>query len=123
MTNSSRDGSVHEDSFKGNLGLNLLHTVPEPLVDFIFVHGLGGGSRKSWAKSSEPGHFWPKAWLPYETCFERVRIHSFGYDTDFDEKKREQFYLDDFARSLLLEMECSPDISKSKVCLSQHLQG
>lgn len=29
---------------KGPLGLTLLYSPPEPLVDFIFVHGLGGGS-------------------------------------------------------------------------------
>ena len=110
-----------EDGFKGDLGLNVLHTVPEPLVDFIFVHGLGGGSRKTWAKSPDPGHFWPKAWLPYDSCFSRVRIHSFGYDTDWDEKKREQLDIHDFARSLLLEIDCSPDISRSKVCQKRNL--
>lgn len=95
--------------------MNLLHAVPDPLIDFIFVHGLGGGSRKTWAKSSDPGHFWPKAWLPYDGEFSRVRIYSFGYNSDWNEKKKEEFNIHDFARSLLLGIECSSGIGRSKV--------
>src|SRR5271154_6717943 len=90
------------EDVKGPLGLNLLNSVPEPLVDFIFVHGLGGGSRKTWAKSSSPEHYWPKEWLPRDPDFKSVRIHSFGYKADW----RENNILDiqDFAISLLGEM-------------------
>ena len=38
----TRDISPSSD----NLGLTLIHACPEPLVDLIFVHGLGGTSRK-----------------------------------------------------------------------------
>ena len=44
---------------KGPLGLNLLYAPAEPLADFIFVHGLGGGSRKTWSKTTSVKDFWP----------------------------------------------------------------
>ena len=103
------------DDAKGPLGLNLLHAVTEPLIDFIFVHGLGGGSRKSWSKSSNPYHYWPKEWLSRDPEFSCVRIHSFGYKADWDERKESVLDIHDFARSLLSEIEYSPDIRRSKV--------
>ncbi|KAH8776786.1 hypothetical protein F5883DRAFT_545457 [Diaporthe sp. PMI_573] len=48
------------DDIKGYLGLNLLYCPSDPRVDFVFVHGLGGGSRKTWSKTSSIGHYWPQ---------------------------------------------------------------
>ncbi|PYH31863.1 uncharacterized protein BO87DRAFT_115249 [Aspergillus neoniger CBS 115656] len=48
------------EDFKGPLGLQLLRTVSEPLVDFIFIHGLGGGSRKTWSNHQTPTIVGPK---------------------------------------------------------------
>ncbi|KAB5566796.1 NACHT and WD domain protein, partial [Coniochaeta sp. 2T2.1] len=67
----------------GELGLQLLRLSPEPLVDIIFVHGLRGGSVKTWRKGDDPALFWPKAWLPFEKGFEHANIYSFGYDSDW----------------------------------------
>lgn len=108
-------GSVED--IKGPLGLNLLSTVTEPLIDFIFVHGLGGGSRKSWSKSPHPHHYWPKEWLSRDPEFSRVRIHSFGYRADWVERKESVLNIHGFARSLLGEIQCSPEIRRSKVGL------
>ncbi|EEQ31296.1 conserved hypothetical protein [Microsporum canis CBS 113480] len=75
------------EEIKGHLGLNLLRDVSESLVDFIFVHGLGGGSRKTWSLSPDPKHYWPREWLKQEPEFRHVRIHSFGYKADWAETK------------------------------------
>jgi len=100
---------------KGPLGLNLLRTVTEPLIDFIFVHGLGGGSRRTWSMSSDPHHYWPREWLPQKPEFRHVRIHSFGYKADWSEMGESVSNIHDFARSLLSEIHCNPDIRKSQV--------
>ncbi len=104
-----------EEDIKGSLGLNLLYAVTEPLIDFIFVHGLGGGSRKTWSKSSDLYHFWPKEWLSRDPEFSRVRIHSFGYKADWGERKESVLDIHDFALSLLGAIEYSPDIRRSQV--------
>lgn len=100
---------------KGPLGLNLLHDVAEPLIDFIFVHGLGGGSRKTWSISPDPKHYWPKEWLPLDPDFRHVRIHTFGYKADWDDRKESTLTVHDFARSLVGEVQCSPHIRGNKV--------
>jgi len=61
------------DDARGPLGLNLLYSPSEPLIDFIFVHGLGGGSRKTWGKTSSVTRFWPQEWLPKDPAFKNVR--------------------------------------------------
>ncbi|KFY88927.1 hypothetical protein V498_06614 [Pseudogymnoascus sp. VKM F-4517 (FW-2822)] len=110
---------------KGPLGLNLIHGIPKPLIDFIFVHGLGGGSRKTWSVSPDPRHYWPKEWLPQDPDFKNVRIHSFGYKADWDERKESTLTVHDFARSLLNEVQCSPDIrgSNTKIVFVAHSMG
>ena len=59
--NSGCTGASSEVTFQadtwGPLGLNLLHSPPEPLIDFIFVHGLRGGSIKTWTKGGDPRLF------------------------------------------------------------------
>ena len=55
-----------DSSCLGPLGLNLLYAPSEPLIDFIFVHGLRGGSRKTWSKTKDVNHYWPQQWLPLE---------------------------------------------------------
>lgn len=103
------------EDVKGALGLNLLHAVQEPLIDFIFVHGLGGGSRKTWSMSPDSKHYWPKEWLSQDPDFRYVRVHSFGYKADWDDRKESILSIHDFARSLLGEVQYSPDIRRSNV--------
>lgn len=100
---------------KGPLGLNLLHSPPNPQIDFIFVHGLGGGSRKTWSLSPDPEHYWPKAWLPKEPDFDSVRVHSFGYNADWDNLAKSTMSILDFARSLIEDISHNPAIRKSNV--------
>ncbi|MCJ1251592.1 hypothetical protein MMC30_008827 [Trapelia coarctata] len=113
------------EDFKGPLGLNLLHVPSEPLIDFIFVHGLGGGSRKTWSKSPNPYHYWPKEWLPRDPDFRHVRIHSFGYAATWGEKKNSILEINDFARSLLGEIRDDPEIRRddTRIVLIGHSMG
>lgn len=112
-TDLSDQSKLSEDG-KGPLGLNLLCSVAEPLVDFIFVHGLGGGSRKTWAKSASTDDYWPRDWLRRDRDFKNVRVYSFGYKADWWEKDS-ILDIQDFARSLLGEMQDNPDIRRTEV--------
>jgi hypothetical protein len=111
------DYSDIEDG-KGPLGLNMINSVPEPLADIIFVHGLGGGSRKTWAKSKKDGQYWPKEWLAKDPNFQNVRLHSFGYKADWQEMKDSILDIQDFALSLLGEMQDNPGIRKTSVIMT-----
>ncbi|KAF1955023.1 hypothetical protein CC80DRAFT_395054, partial [Byssothecium circinans] len=95
---------------RGPHGLTVLHNPAEPLIDFVFIHGLRGGSRKTWSKMSNPAHFWPAAWLPMEPCFRNVRIHTFGYNSDWGARKGSSVTVHDFGQALLAEMYSSPSI-------------
>ncbi|KAK2853297.1 hypothetical protein FQN49_005207 [Arthroderma sp. PD_2] len=120
-----RSEAAKPEEIKGPLGLNLLRDVPEPLVDFIFVHGLGGGSRKTWSFSPDPKHYWPKEWLGDDPEFRQVRIHSFGYRADWAEMGESVLNIHDFGNSLLREVEGNPDIrrSKTKIVFVAHSMG
>ena len=92
------------------MGLSFLFEPSEPLVDLIFVHGLRGGSRKTWSKTDDPYHYWPKEWLPRDPDFKNVRIHSFGYNADWGEIKQSFLDIHDFGKPLLLAIHDSPQI-------------
>lgn len=96
------------DDPKGPLGLNLLHSPSEPSIDFIFVHGLGGGSRKTWSKISSLTHYWPQEWLRKDPAFKNVRVHSFGYNSDWAKGKDNCLNIHHFGKSLLREISTSP---------------
>ncbi|PMD20579.1 hypothetical protein NA56DRAFT_170291 [Hyaloscypha hepaticicola] len=105
-----------EDS-RGPLGLNLLYSSSEPLVDLVFVHGLGGGSRKSWSKTNSISLYWPQEWLPKDPAFKNVRIHSFGYNSDWIKGSDNCLNIHHFGKSLLGEMSTSPSLSVSQTPL------
>lgn len=113
------------DDPRGPLGLNLLHSPSDPLIDFIFVHGLGGGSRKTWSKTSSLTHYWPQEWLPKDPAFKNVRIHSFGYDSDWVKGKDNCLNIHHFGKSLLGEISTSPYLSESNtpIVLIGHSMG
>ncbi|KEY66276.1 hypothetical protein S7711_02741 [Stachybotrys chartarum IBT 7711] len=98
---------------KGPLGLCLLHEPAEPRIDFVFVHGLCGGSKKTWSYTSEPGMFWPKDWLPNEVGFKHVRLHSYGYNSDWKTRKESPLTIHDFGQALLADLHNSPALRKN----------
>ena len=98
----------------GSLGLKLLYSPPDPLIDFIFIHGLRGGSVKTWCKSSDLRLFWPQAWLPRDPDLQNARIHSFGYNSNWGDSSDASLDLHDFGRSLLGELATSPVLRNGK---------
>ena len=108
------DNRIEQDAW-GPVGLTLLHEPSEPLIDFIFVHGLGGGSRKTWSKSENPAHFWPKEWLPTEPRLKNVRIHTFGYNATWKEQAASPLTLHDFGQALLTDVQNSPLLGRDDV--------
>jgi hypothetical protein len=74
-----------------------------PLIDVIFVHGLGGSSRGTWTHPK--GGFWP-TWLQEKRGLENLRISTFGYDANWNPTKRDNgLGIADFARNLLMELK------------------
>ncbi|CRK37201.1 hypothetical protein BN1723_004263, partial [Verticillium longisporum] len=88
------------------MGFHILH---EPIgtrnVDIIFVHGLGGSSRLTWAWERDLSLFWPKEWLPLEPGLSDARIFSFGYDANFTKSTQDTLNIKAFAEQLLNAMK------------------
>lgn len=122
---SGVDEDVAIEDFWGPLGLILLHEPSDPFIDFIFVHGLGGGSRKTWSKTRSPAHYWPKAWLPSEPQFKNVRIHAFGYNATWKERHASNLTIHDFGQALLTDIRNSPILGRTDtpVVLVGHSMG
>ena len=106
------------------LGLSLHHNSLEPDADFIFVHGLGGSSLKTWSLKRDIRNFWP-LWLPSEPELSNVRIFSFGYNANF-RGPNTLSNITDFAKDLLFRMltftgppDADPSIRVGQVC-DQH---
>jgi hypothetical protein len=81
----------------------------------VFVHGLAGGSTRTWCLKDDPSYFWPKEWLPRHQAFRNVRIHSFGYDSDWKAKGQSAVTTHDFGQALLLALrssECFSTVSR-----------
>lgn len=89
------------------------------------MHGLGGGSRKTWSKSSSVAHYWPQEWLPTDPAFKNVRVHSFGYNADWIKGRDNCLNIHHFGKSLLGEMSTSPNFSDANtpVVLIGHSMG
>ncbi|KAI6494410.1 hypothetical protein MCOR11_005835 [Pyricularia oryzae] len=117
------------ESEKGPLGLTNLNSVSsslDPTADVIFIHGLGGGSRKTWSFSPNADHFWPQSWLPSDPDFADVRFHTFGYKADWAERQQSALNIRDFALSLLSGLKNSPAIRRNdntRIVLVGHSMG
>ncbi|KAI0196395.1 Alpha/Beta hydrolase protein [Astrocystis sublimbata] len=98
---------------KNEFGLNIIHD-PYPKVaaiaDFVFVHGLGGGSSTTWSLNQDPELFWPKEWLPNDTEFNGIRIHSFGYNSNWATWLSSPLDVHSFGQSLIEELRSDPKV-------------
>ena len=103
-----RKGGDGAEARKGPVGLNTVFETEDAFADLIFVHGLGGGSYKTWSKDEDPDHFWPGQWLPQSDDFRDVRIHTFGYESGYG--KKSVLNIHDFAKSLIESVLNSPSI-------------
>lgn len=110
---------------KGPLGLSLLYSPTAPEIDFIFIHGLGGNSRKTWTKSSLQSNFWPEEWLPKDPAFKNVRIHSYGYDSYYMKGKEDCLNIHHIGKSFLGAISTSPCIvnSRTHIIVIGHSMG
>lgn len=109
FTRSGTNRSSATGDIKGPFGLNTLFCPTEDAVaDLVFVHGLGGGSRSTWTKSANPELYWPQTWLPEDESFRGARIHSFGYDSNWD--KESILNIHDFAKAFLGSIQDCPSI-------------
>ncbi|XMA09563.1 hypothetical protein WAI453_002354 [Rhynchosporium graminicola] len=59
-------------------GLSLVHDCDAPLADLIFVHGLGGSSRKTWSFERDIKNFWPP-WLDFAKDL-LFQAHTYSHD-------------------------------------------
>lgn len=111
----------------GPLGLHCVWSPPEPLVDIIFVHGMGGGSYKTWRKDpSRQNQFWPGEWLPKDDNFSNARIHTFGYDADWSEGHDSALDMEMVGNNLHAEMIASEHLCrgpKTPIMLVGHDMG
>jgi WD40 repeat protein/pimeloyl-ACP methyl ester carboxylesterase len=110
-TPSSRRPSPSPDRSAHSLGLHIVHQPGSfaPL-DIIFVHGLGGDSRKTWSKNHDTGLFWPGLWLPLEPGIGNARVLTFGYNANFRPGAPKSLSnMTDFSKELLYEMGFGKD--------------
>ncbi|KAM0809736.1 putative Prion-inhibition and propagation HeLo domain-containing protein [Seiridium cardinale] len=69
------------DDSRGRRGISLLHATDKPFVPLIFIHGLGGGSIKTWSKDGNPLAYWPKVWPPQGAGMQHANIYAYGYES------------------------------------------
>ncbi|KAI0540426.1 hypothetical protein GGR58DRAFT_146121 [Xylaria digitata] len=93
------------------LGLHMIHQPDYAVLDIIFVHGLGGHSRKTWSKNHDPSLFWPGLWLPLEPDIGNARMFTFGYDAAWRSPTKSIYNITDFAKELLFELRFGKDDS------------
>lgn len=102
VTNKGEDRTkTISDDTDDPLGLSSLNEPLDPLVEIVFVHGLGGGSRKSWSYEHRLGCFWPGKWLTSDADFRHARIFTFGYSSTNSETVLSVAGISEFAQSLL----------------------
>ncbi|KAI0406840.1 NACHT and WD domain protein [Xylaria palmicola] len=94
-------------------GLRLLHEASPPLINIVFVHGLRGGSSKTWRKGDDPRLFWPQYWLPIEPDLSDASIFTFGYDSDWGSFNPSVLNVHDFGQALYQELRSSPYLRKT----------
>jgi triacylglycerol esterase/lipase EstA (alpha/beta hydrolase family) len=69
--------------------------------------------------------FWPQEWLPKDPAFKNVRIHSFGYDSDWAKEKVNFLNISHFGKSLLGQMSTLPCLrdADTPIVLIGHSMG
>ena len=109
----SRDGPREQSSEwqPDPLGLSVVYAPnTKRSLDIIFVHGLGGSSRRTWCKNKDLGLFWPGLWLSQEVDISTARILSFGYNANYQSTGPGSILnISDFAKDLLYEMRFGKD--------------
>lgn len=81
-------------------------------VDIVFIHGLGGASRKTWSKNEDPELFWPLKFLSFEPDVCETRLLTFGYNANFRASGSVGISVLDFAKDLLFDLKYAKDEQK-----------
>ena len=108
------DASIADDHGLKLLSLGQVDGVP-PVGTLIFIHGLGGHFTRTWSHERDSTFFWPKIWLPTTEGLRAVRIMSFGYDAAIFRFTPSLACVNDFARTLLLNIMVYPGLDEDKV--------
>ncbi|KAL9120854.1 MAG: hypothetical protein Q9187_002592 [Circinaria calcarea] len=103
VSHIGQSSTINTSSTSDPLGLTLVYISPDPLLDLIFVHGLGGTSTGTWSWERDPANFWPP-WLGRDVELSRSRIFSFGYNASFVGNYT-SFNILDFSKDLLFRMK------------------
>ncbi|KAI0427770.1 hypothetical protein F5Y09DRAFT_22307 [Xylaria sp. FL1042] len=110
-TRRSASHNPNPSASTSELGLHIIHQPDHTFLDIIFIHGLGGHSRRTWSKNHDPSLFWPQLWLPFEPGIGNARIFTFGYDAAWRGATKSISNVTDFAKELLFEMRFGKDAS------------
>ena len=105
------DASAADDYGLKLLSLGQVDGVP-PVGTLIFIHGLGGHFTRTWSHERDSTFFWPKIWLPTTEGMRAVRIMSFGYDAAIFRFTPSLACVNDFARTLLLNIMVYPGLDE-----------
>ncbi|KAL8393102.1 hypothetical protein RB595_003048 [Gaeumannomyces hyphopodioides] len=127
LSSSSRQKQRSQDRTDDPLGLVTLHTPEgEREVDIVFLHGLGGTSRRTWCRDRDLDNFWPQLWLPL--ALPTARVLTFGYNAHFSSRKEQaSSTIGDFATDLLFRMrygETTPErLGQVPIIIVAHSMG
>ncbi|MFD5096572.1 FxSxx-COOH system tetratricopeptide repeat protein [Amycolatopsis thailandensis] len=93
--------------------------VPEPAgLDVVFLHGLDGDARKTWAGGS-PSSFWPE-WLAED--FDRLAVWSVGYEAWSTGWRGRAMPMQDRAINLMARLQ-NHGIGERPLCFVTHSMG
>lgn len=70
---------LNQRTLQNLLGLTAITSPATPLIDIIFLHGLGGGSVTTWSWNHDSRKCW-LGWLADEMELSSSRIWTFGYN-------------------------------------------
>ncbi|KAL1851758.1 hypothetical protein VTK73DRAFT_9363 [Phialemonium thermophilum] len=112
-TRAATAGSTQTPASEDPLGLTVVYQPPgAPVADVVFVHGLGGSSRRTWCHNRDLELFWPARFLPLEPVVGAARILTFGYNAGFGPgSAKSRIAILDFAQELLYELKFARDRS------------
>ncbi|KAL8720435.1 MAG: hypothetical protein Q9225_002693 [Loekoesia sp. 1 TL-2023] len=121
----AQDLRKQSETDPGPLGLNVVFTPKNsPRADIVFVHGLGGTSRKTWSKNGDPELFWPLKFLPLEPYICLSRVFTFGYNANFQVAGNVSTSVLDFAKDLLFDLKFAKNNQKEDLNVGKaYMQG